>query len=341
MSQQIKNSCSRDNYFSSRLPHFFIYFYFLSGVSLLIFLLWQDAPWRSNQVILNSLTNLSALQCSWRCLGDKVSGFFFESGYKLIFISFLIFIFIRAFWRAAKAIIKTNLSRRTLEAMASTRNIWGIDYYSVHFPGPLAFTLGWFKPKIFISDFLEAHLNEEELKIVLLHEGCHQRKKDPGRGLLINFLSDLLFFLPLTERISTALHLCREVEADISSLSSSESLSPFISTLNKMRRFPLPQENKVIKKLFSEANDKDLARLLYLGEGRLGSLFSWRKFALSLGLSVSLIFLSLNSFFPRQREAFLEHHITCPVHNSTGMNNFIYIDKKTNHHFNSRREDHG
>jgi len=341
MSQQIKASYSSDNHSSSRLPHFFIYLYFLGGVSLLLFLLSQYAPWRSDRVILSSLNNLSALQCTWRCLGFKVSGFFFESGYKLIFFSFLIFIFIRAFGRAAKAIIKTNLSRRSLEAMASARRLWGIDYYSVHFPGPLAFTLGWLKPKIFISDFLEAELNEEELKIVLLHEGCHQRKKDPGRGLLVNFLSDLLFFLPLTDRIWTAFHLYREVEADLSSLRSSQSMNPFISTLNKMRRFPLPHENKIIQNLFREANDRDLARLLYLVEGRFVSLFSWRKFAMSVILSFSLIVLSLNSFFPRQREAFLEHHIKCPVHSSTGMNNFIHIDKQTDHHFNSRREDHG
>jgi len=61
----------------------------------------------------------------------------------------------------------------------------------------LAFTNGFFSPEIFISKALWNSLDDEEKKSVLLHELCHAKRRDPLRIIIMKFLTDSFFFIPL------------------------------------------------------------------------------------------------------------------------------------------------
>ena len=296
------------------LHYFFIYFYFLSGLSLLFFLLSRLAPWSwlNYKAPLNSFLNWASIKCSWQCLGPSLSGLFLESGFKVVIFSFLVFVFLRALWIAAKAIRSTNSCRRRLEAKASAKKRWGIDYYLIPLSMPLAFTVGWLKPRIFISSSLETSLEEEELKTILFHEARHQRRKDPSRSLLIAFLSDLLFFLPLTKRMRRSFGLYIEIEADLSSLKAGQTRKALMAALAKMHRYPFARE--INSAWFSDTYNRDLDRLRYLSEGKLTPFISWRPLLMTVVLAMSMTLFGLITLFPRQREAFLAHQSSCSGH---------------------------
>lgn len=63
-------------------------------------------------------------------------------------------------------------------------------------PVPLAFCVGLFRPRIYLSMGLLNTLSDKELKAVLLHEAHHCRRYDPLRTLLADVLAATLFFLP-------------------------------------------------------------------------------------------------------------------------------------------------
>jgi len=312
---------------SLALHYFFVYFYFLSGLSLLVFLLRNLAPWSwlNYKAPLNSFLNWASVKCSWQCLGPSLSGLFLESGLKLLIFSFLVFVFFRALWIAAKAIRSTNSCRRLLEAKASPKKRWGIDYYLIPSSMPLAFTVGWLKPRIFISSSLETSLEEKELKTVLFHEVRHQRRKDPGRSLLIGFLSDLLFFLPLTKRMRRSFGLYTEIEADLSSLKVGQTTEALVAALAKMHHYPFDHEINFT--WFSDTFNGDLARLRYHSEGKLKPLLSWRPLLISVVLAISMTLFGLITIFPGQKEAFLAHQSSCSAH--------INIIKKANSRLNN------
>ncbi len=82
---------------------------------------------------------------------------------------------------------------------------------------PLAFTGGLLKPRIFLSTTLLKALSEDELRVVILHESHHQRAKDPLKSLAVSFVSDFLFFLPVSRFLKKAFLLEAEASADAES----------------------------------------------------------------------------------------------------------------------------
>lgn len=77
-----------------------------------------------------------------------------------------------------------------------------------------AFTAGLRTPRIYVTRDLCAALSPEELAAVLLHEGHHRRHKDPVRVLVILFLQDLLFFLPVGHVLGRVFFQAQEDAAD-------------------------------------------------------------------------------------------------------------------------------
>jgi Zn-dependent protease with chaperone function len=61
---------------------------------------------------------------------------------------------------------------------------------------PLAFTGGWFRPRIHISTATEQGLAAEELAAVLAHEDCHRRQRDPLRMAAARVAARTLAFIP-------------------------------------------------------------------------------------------------------------------------------------------------
>lgn len=57
--------------------------------------------------------------------------------------------------------------------------------------GPLCFTKGWLRPKIWVSDTLVSEMNEDDLQVILSHEHCHALRYDNLVSLILTFISEL------------------------------------------------------------------------------------------------------------------------------------------------------
>jgi hypothetical protein len=77
-----------------------------------------------------------------------------------------------------------------------------------------AFTAGFLRPTIYVSERLQRELAPDELESVVLHEGHHLRARDPGRCALATLVADLLFWLPLARAGAERFLLRVELIAD-------------------------------------------------------------------------------------------------------------------------------
>lgn len=78
---------------------------------------------------------------------------------------------------------------------------------------PLVFTLGWWKPKIYLSEGLSSACSDADLSIILLHEQAHQERRDNLRLLLARLSSAILSNIFAT-RIMSDLQLLTEQACD-------------------------------------------------------------------------------------------------------------------------------
>jgi Zn-dependent protease with chaperone function len=76
-------------------------------------------------------------------------------------------------------------------------------------PAP-AFTIGWWRPRVYIARETAEHLTARQLAAVIAHEGAHLRRRDPLRLSVLRFLSCTLFWLPAFKRL--AADIADEVE---------------------------------------------------------------------------------------------------------------------------------
>lgn len=80
-------------------------------------------------------------------------------------------------------------------------------------PNP-AFTVGWFRPWIYVDASLAERLSSDELAALLAHEGAHAARRDPLRLSLLRFLACTLFWLPALRRLAADVADEAEVQAD-------------------------------------------------------------------------------------------------------------------------------
>ena len=80
-------------------------------------------------------------------------------------------------------------------------------------PNP-AFTIGWIRPRIYVTSDLSRELNEGELRAVLAHEGAHVGRRDPLRLGLLRFLAHVVFWIPALRRLAADMADESEVQAD-------------------------------------------------------------------------------------------------------------------------------
>jgi len=109
----------------------------------------------------------------------------------------------------------------------------------------LAFTTGFFKTEIFISKDLWNSLDEDEKKSVLFHELCHAKRRDPLRILIMKFLTDIFFFIPVFKWLKLKFEEFIEKSADDSVISAGVDPLILASALIKVSRknrilFPIP-----------------------------------------------------------------------------------------------------
>jgi Zn-dependent protease with chaperone function len=77
-----------------------------------------------------------------------------------------------------------------------------------------AFTVGWFRPRVYVAQALGERLKADELRALLAHEGAHVARRDPLRLSLLRFLALTLFWLPALRRLADDMADEAEIQAD-------------------------------------------------------------------------------------------------------------------------------
>lgn len=77
-----------------------------------------------------------------------------------------------------------------------------------------AFTAGWLRPRIYVSDAVAERLTPLELDALLAHEGAHAIRRDPLRLSVLRFLALALFWLPAMRRLADDIADEAEIRAD-------------------------------------------------------------------------------------------------------------------------------
>ncbi|HSA97092.1 MAG TPA: M56 family metallopeptidase [Acidobacteriota bacterium] len=196
-------------------------------------------------ILLASFPGPTALACDLRCVGIVPFLQVLGQGAKGLFLIVLSLAFLYALYRAVKRILRTRsvVERAMMKAIpAGTAPRPSFFETVIVFDDvlPLAFTGGFFKPRIFISTKLIQSRDEGELRAVILHERHHQEAKDPLKGLFVSFVSDLLFFLPVSRFLKKTYDLTSEMTADARSVARQADPLDLASSLLKVQRLGGP-----------------------------------------------------------------------------------------------------
>jgi len=196
----------------------------LGGVAaVFFFVLFQLARHPETALLFTTLPGPAALSCTLRCVGVGPFLQVLGEGAKALLLVSLSGLLLYGLIRTALRIFRTwsfmeRAERRAVSAQGVPRPSF-LDRVTVFEDrSPSAFTAGFIKPKIYVSTGLVDALDENELRAVVLHESHHRESRDPLKGLFVSFVSDLLFFLPVSRWLKKAYHLAAEVTADAGSI---------------------------------------------------------------------------------------------------------------------------
>jgi len=220
---------------------------FLLGGLAVVFLLilFQLSRHSESAVLLIYLPGPEALACNLRCLGVAPFLQVLGEGSKALLLIFLSCSFLYALFRTVRRILRTwSFTGRAERRAVPDRRVPRLPFLEnvTVFEDllPLAFTAGFLKPKIFISTKLLDALDEGELRAVVLHERHHQESKDPLKVLFVSFISDFLFFLPVSRLLKKAYRLTAEMTADARSIDRQTDPLDLASSLLKVQKLSGP-----------------------------------------------------------------------------------------------------
>lgn len=286
----------------------------LGSLSLLsLFILFQLYRHPETAVLFVSLPSPGAFACNLRCLGVtpflQVLG---EAG-KAFLLIFMSFSFLYAISRTVLRILRTldfidRVERNAVPLMDIPQLPFLENVTVFEDRMPLAFTGGFLKPRVFISTKLMEALSEKELRAVILHEFHHQNSKDPLKGLVVSFISDFLFFLPISRFLKKAFSLTAEMTADAHSVSLQADPVDLAVSLLKVQKHGSPEASR----FFDPATE------------RVGHLFGRRSkirqpIARILLTVVLLVVSAFIAFIPVKKSIssmFINHDKTCVLRTS-------------------------
>jgi beta-lactamase regulating signal transducer with metallopeptidase domain len=159
------------------------------------------------------------------------------------------------------------------------------DYYTINSRSPLVFTLGWWKPRIYISEGLSRACANKDLSIVLLHEQAHQERRDNLRLLMARLCSAILIGR-LARNVMNDLRLMTEEACDFRAAERFGHVA-VAETLLKIKRLLMNQPSALPQHALAFAERDVESRVIALLKG--SALISPRPWQLGL-LSVLLIF---------------------------------------------------
>jgi Zn-dependent protease with chaperone function len=219
---------------------------FLGALFLLfLFILLQLFKHPETAGLLMALPSPAAFVCNLRCLGIvptlQVLG---EVGraFLLIFISlWFLYAVSRTVQRILRTLVFIDRAVRQIVSGADIPRFLREENVAVFEDSlPLAFTGGFLKPRIFVSTKLIEVLDENELRAVVLHEFHHRKSRDPLKGLAVSFISDFLFFLPISRFLKKTHLLASEIAADAHSVQGRADPADLAASLSKVQKFSAP-----------------------------------------------------------------------------------------------------
>lgn len=104
---------------------------------------------------------------------------------------------------------------------------------------PLAFCLGFFEPKIYLSTSLIKLMNRYELEAIILHEKYHLLKRDNISLVAVNVVKQLFLPFPVIADLLDGLIKTREVKADRYGVILLGKKQPVATAFKKLLRFDL------------------------------------------------------------------------------------------------------
>ena len=197
-------------------------------------------------------------------------------GFVLLFVT----------WRCVQTLRRSRALRTQFHTFALHRG----PYHLLGSDTPLVFTLGWWKPRIYLSEGLSSACTDADLSIILLHEQAHQERRDNLRLLFARLSSAILSnFLPT--RIMPDLLLLTEQACDFRAAERFGHVA-VAQTLLKVRRlmsFPKLTIDGV-STAFAERDVEMRIKALLKAQHRI-ALHPWQVTALASVLLMSLTLL--------------------------------------------------
>lgn len=88
------------------------------------------------------------------------------------------------------------------------------DIHLVSSTKPMAFTMGYLKPRIFMTTGLVQLLDKNEIQAVIYHERQHQQSADPLKTLILSLCASVFWYIPLLKWMLHHYKIAREIVAD-------------------------------------------------------------------------------------------------------------------------------
>lgn len=121
-----------------------------------------------------------------------------------------------------------------LQALLSAHGLSIEDIVFLHLAPAHPFSLGSWRPRLWLTAGLVNLLTNEELAAVLAHEAHHCRQHDPLRLLVGRILKSVFFCLPLVGHLVKAAELQQEMAANQAAILHLGSDLPLLCTLQKL-----------------------------------------------------------------------------------------------------------
>jgi Zn-dependent protease with chaperone function len=149
---------------------------------------------------------------------------------------------------------------------------------------PMAFTLGWFEPKIFISRGMQAACSTQEIDCMLYHEAAHRQRRDNLRLLTSRLLTaplPLRWAMPAQEDLKLSCEQACDLQA--AAILSPEAVAAALITITRVQQQSAPIGSLAF------AGNRTRQRILALLEEPQGRMANETVFAISSVILLSVL----------------------------------------------------
>ena len=174
-------------------------------------------------------------------------------------------------------------ARRLREQLAEIGNDEG-SFVTLASRQPMAFTLGWLAPKIFISRGMQAACSTQEIDCILYHEAAHRQRRDNLRLLTSRLLTaplPLRWTMPAQEDLKLSCEQACDLQA--AAILSPEAVAAALITVTRAQQQSAPIGSLAF------AGNRTRQRILALLEEPQGRMANEKVFAISSVILLSVL----------------------------------------------------